>query len=96
MRVVEFSNHPGLLLRDIRMRRRAASAHAQAQYEDTLAGYRRRLQALRDQRDRARAQRRWWEWLRGTVRAWRARRAVPRRPVLVTGRPTRKISSGPA
>ena len=64
MRVVELSNHPGDMLDDAARRRRAAEQRVLSVYEDELIRYRARVQAVRVRRDRARAGRRWWTWLR--------------------------------
>ena len=84
MRVVELSNHPGDMLTDASRRREAAGRRALAAYEDQLIQYRVWVQNLRVSRDRARAQRAWWSWLRLSLSGWRQKRRVPRRPVLAT------------
>jgi Nuclease-related domain len=87
VRVVELSNHPGDMLADASQHRAAAGRRAQAGYEDQLLQYRTWLQSLRVSRDRARAQRAWWTWLRLSLSTWWRRRRVPRPPVLA-GAPT--------
>ena len=64
MRVVELSNHPGDMLGDAARRRQAAEKRVLSVYEDELIRYRARVQTVRVRRDRARAGRRWWTWLR--------------------------------
>jgi hypothetical protein len=83
MLVVELSNHPGDMLDDAERRREATGKRALARYEDELIRYRAGVQAVRVKRDRARAQHRWWPWLRLVVATWTHKRQVPRRPVLV-------------
>jgi hypothetical protein len=85
MRVVELSNHPADMLDDAARRREVTGQRALARYEDELIEYRARVQTARVKRDRARAQHRWWPWLRLVVAAWAVRRRVPRRPALITG-----------
>lgn len=80
MRIVELSNHPGGMLQDIYLRRQTAFERARSEYEGALARHRRHVADLRDQRDHARAQRRWWAWLRHSLAVWRAESRVPRRP----------------
>ncbi len=85
MLTVELSNHPGDMLNDASRQREAAGKRALSRYEDELAQYRARVQAVRVKRDRARAQHRWGAWLRLAFAAWTSKRRVPRRPVLVAG-----------
>src|SRR6266550_1227058 len=97
VRVVELSNHPGDLLGDAARRRRAAEKRVLSVYEDELIRYRARVQAVRVRRDRARAGRRWWTWLRLSLTAWREKRGIPRPPVPAAGHPTdleEKIMAG--
>jgi hypothetical protein len=81
MYTVELSNHPGDLLDDASRRRLAAEKRALSGYEDALIRYRARVQAIRVKRDRARAQHRWWAWLRLAWAGWREKRGVPRPPI---------------
>lgn len=81
MRVVELSNHPGVMLRETSRRRVAAGQREQAQFEDELAKHRRRVADAQGARDEARAQRHWWASLRGALAVRRERRRVPRPPV---------------
>jgi hypothetical protein len=73
------------MLRDLYLQRRTVSERAHSQYQDALARHRKRVKDLRDQRHRARAQRRWWAWLRRTLSVWREERRVPRQPALAAG-----------
>jgi hypothetical protein len=85
MRIVELSNHPGEMLQDIHLQRRTDLGRAQSQYEAELAQHRKDVDDLRDERDQARAQRRWWLWLRCSLSIWGQGARVPRPPVLATG-----------
>jgi hypothetical protein len=85
MQIVELSNHPGDMLSDASRRRIAAERHALSGYEDELIRYRAHVQTTRVKRDRARAQHRWWTWLRLSLRVWTARRRVPRQPIPAAG-----------
>ena len=84
MQVIELSNHPGDMLDDVTRRRAAAGKRALARHEDALIQYRARVQAIKVTRDRARAQRHWWTWLRLLAAGWREKRQVPRRPLAET------------
>jgi Nuclease-related domain len=95
--VVELSNHPGDMLDDAARRRRAAEQRVLSVYEDELVRYRARVQVVRVRRDRARAERRWWTWLRLSLGVWREKRRIPRPPVPVAGHSTdleEKIMAG--
>ena len=81
MQLIELSNHPGDMLDDVARRRAAAGKRALAGYEDALIQYRARVQTMKVKRDRARAQRHWWTWLRLLAAGWREKRQVPRRPL---------------
>ena len=85
MRVVELSNHPGDMLSDAARRRQGAERRALSVYDDELVRYRARVQAAKAKKDRARAGRRWWAWLRLSMTAWRVRRGIPRPPVPAAG-----------
>jgi hypothetical protein len=82
MQVVELSNHPGDMLNDVSLRRAAAEKRALAGYEDELIRYQARVQTVRVKRDRARAQHRWWAWLRLSFGVWAEKRRVPPRPTV--------------
>jgi Nuclease-related domain len=99
MNVVELSNHPGDMLDDVARRRVAAEKRALSVYEDELVRHRARVQTLRVKRDRARARRRWWTWLKLSLGAWREKRGLPRPPVPAAGHTTdleEKILAGMA
>ena len=85
MRVVELSDHPGGMLKATRDQRRTAAEQQRSRHTEALARQRELAAGVRRARDQARAQRRWWAWLRLTFAAWRQQRRVPRRPVLATG-----------
>lgn len=82
MRVVELSNHPGVMLQETAQRRVVTGDRAEAQFESALAQYRRRVEEAREARDQARKQRRWWAWLRCALAVRRERRRVLRRLVM--------------
>jgi hypothetical protein len=92
MRTIELSNHPGAQLREIQQGRLKAQAQARSDYEQALAQRGRDLAELRQRRDTARAQHRWWAWLRWAVAASRAQRAVPA-PQMVTWQPSAREES---
>jgi hypothetical protein len=79
MRVVELSNHPRTLLREIRLRPDGDDGDA-ARYEAALARHRDQVRRAEQARDAARAGRQWWAWLRGVFAVRRARRYPPERP----------------
>ena len=85
MHTVELSNHPGDLLDEASRRRAAAERHALSVYEDALIRYRARVQTIKVKRDRARAQHRWWAWLRLAFAGWKEKRGVPRPPIPAAG-----------
>jgi Nuclease-related domain len=85
MRIVELSNHPGEMLQDIHLQQRTDLERAQSKYEAELAQHYNDLDDLHDRRDQARAQRRWWLWLRCSLSIWGQGARVPRPPVLATG-----------
>lgn len=84
MHTVELSDHPGDMLRDSSRQRLAAEQQSLAGYSGELVRYRARVQGIQAERDRARAARRWWAWLRLTFAGWREKRRVPRQPPHVT------------
>jgi hypothetical protein len=63
MRVIELSDHPGALLRDIRRERGADSRRAQARYAREVADHETRLARARTRREKARASHRWYTLL---------------------------------
>ncbi len=85
MRVVELSNHPGDMLDEASRRRVAAEKHVLSVYADELIRYRARVQTVKVKRERARAQRHWWTWLRLAVTTWREARRIPRPPIPAAG-----------
>jgi Nuclease-related domain len=84
MQVVELSNHPGDMLNDVSLRRRADSQRAQDRYADELIQHQARVQTIRVKRDRARRQRQWWTWLRLAFAVAAEKRRAPRPPVVDT------------
>ncbi len=85
MHTVELSNHPSDMLGHAERQRLADEKHALSVYEDALIRYRARVQTTRVKRDRARAQHRWWAWLRLAVSGWKEKRGVPRPPIPAAG-----------
>jgi hypothetical protein len=88
VKVVVLSDHPAEMLEDIHShqraaadRERAARREALARHEEALARHGARLATLRRDRDRARAQRRWFAWTKTTVVTWHHQRRRPRPPV---------------
>ncbi len=81
MRLVELSDHPARMLRDLQRRRRVAARHGQAQYASARASHEASLDQERAERDEARAQRRWWRWIRAVFAVWARQRRAPRLPV---------------
>jgi hypothetical protein len=73
------------MLQDIHLRRRADLERAQSQYEAELAQHHKDVDDLRDRRDQARAQRRWWLWLRCSLSIWGQGARAPSPPFLATG-----------
>lgn len=68
------------MLQQTHQRRAAASERARAGFEDTLAQHHTRIRQARASRDQARAQHRWWAWLRWAVALRREQRRTPRPP----------------
>ncbi len=85
MQTVELSNHPGDMLSDASRQRIAAEKRAHSVHQDALIRYQARVQTVRVKRDRARAEHRWWTWLRLSLSVWTAKRQVPRQPVPAAG-----------
>lgn len=92
MRVIELSDHPGTLLRDIQRERGADSRRAQARYAREVADHEARLAAARARRDHARAGHRWRAWIRAAFAVWTERRRVPR-PAVPAGVPSAQEES---
>jgi hypothetical protein len=85
VRIVELSNHPGVRLKETRQRRAHAEKHVRSQFEEARDQHLERVKAARDSRDQARAQHRWWAWLRFAVAARREQRQAPAPPATATG-----------
>jgi hypothetical protein len=81
MRVIELSNHPADMLSAVSQRQQAAQRRGQEQYEDELIQHQAGVQAIRVKRDRARASRRWWTWLRLAHAVGAEKRRAPRPPL---------------
>ena len=79
MRVIELSDHPGDMLRDVSLRRQATQRQARAQYEHALVQHQARVQVIRVQRARARRDHRWLTWLRLIFAVWAEQRRAPRK-----------------
>jgi hypothetical protein len=77
MLVVQLSDHPADLLREVRQRQAAAEHGPRAAYEDVIAVHRDRIADAQAARDRARAQHRWLAWLRGVFTVRRLHRQAP-------------------
>jgi hypothetical protein len=80
MRVVELSDHPASLLLAAQQRRSAQAGAERLKFETEVAQHRRRLQRAVKARDQARAQHRWWAWLKGILAVRRERRLTPAEP----------------
>jgi hypothetical protein len=94
VKLVALSDHPAEMLEDIHSRRQAAADRERAEYrkafarhEEALARHSARLTALREDRDRARAERRWFSWAKTAVVTWRTGQRRPRPPVQPGARP---------
>jgi hypothetical protein len=96
VRVIELSNHPGDMLRDVSQKRQATTRRAEARYQDALIQHQARVQTIRVRRDRARHQHRWWTWLRLIFAVWAEKRRAPATPAhSTTGTDTEeKIRAG--
>jgi hypothetical protein len=81
VRIVELSDHPGDMLKNAHRQRVAEQERAMDRYEKALAASRGRVDRAREQRDQARAARRWLSWLRLALAVRRERRAAPSAPV---------------
>jgi len=78
MRIIELSDHPAEMLNEAALRRRQAADRARSEYERALNEHEMRLRALREERDRALARRRWWLWVRRVLAVSREKRRAPR------------------
>ncbi len=92
MRLIELSDHPGGMLRDIQRQRRADDGRVHEQYATALAQHKARLDQARARRDEARARHRWFGWIRGIVAVWAEQRRLPR-PSASVSAPTAREES---
>jgi hypothetical protein len=88
VKVITLSDHPAEMLEEIHSHHQAAAHREQAehrkalaQHQEALARHSKRLTALRQDRDRARAERRWFTWAKTSVVTWHAQQRRPRPPV---------------
>jgi Nuclease-related domain len=81
MRLVELSNHPADMRRAADAAREAQFAQAQREYEALLATHEQRVRELRDERERARTERRWFRWFGRALADWRQQARSPRPPL---------------
>lgn len=84
MRLVELSDHPGVMLRDVHRQRHADDQRAEARYELELKRRETRLGRARARRDDARARHQWWAWIRAVFAVRAEQRKVPRPPAVVS------------
>jgi hypothetical protein len=84
MRVVQLSDHPGDMLRQVRHRGDRQQQRAMAQYESALRRHKAEVRKAEAARDQARAAHRWLAWLRGVFAVRRIRRLAPTPPNLVS------------
>jgi Nuclease-related domain len=94
VKVIALSDHPAEMLKDIHShhqaaadRERAEHRKALARHEEALARHGAHVTALRQNRDRARAERRWFTWAKTSVVTWHTQRRRPRPPVQHQVRP---------
>jgi hypothetical protein len=87
VKVITLSDHPAEMLDDIHShhqaaadRQRAEHQQALARHQEALARHSARVTALRQDRDRARADRRWFTWAKTTVVTWHTQQRRPRPP----------------
>jgi hypothetical protein len=73
------------MLQAVHDQRRTAGEQDRSRYAEALARHRARVTEARARRDKARAQRRWWAWLRGIASVWNAKRRAPGPPVVQRG-----------
>jgi hypothetical protein len=92
VKVVVLSDHPAEMLEDIQAHQRAAADRdraehrkALARHEDAMAQHSARVTTLRQDRDRARAERRWFTWVKAAVATWRTQQKPPPPPVQEPG-----------
>lgn len=87
MRIVELSDHPGVMLRREHERQRTAEENARSVFAAELALYRERVRAAQARRREARLRHRWLTWLRAVLAVRREQARAPRRPA-VSGWPS--------
>jgi hypothetical protein len=92
MRLIELSDHPSRMLRDIHKQRLADERRAQAEFADARAGHQSSLDQARAERDEAFARHRWWTWIRAVFAVWTRQRRSPRNPAVVSGTTDREQS----
>jgi hypothetical protein len=87
VKVIVLSDHPAEMLEDIHSHQQAAAERARAQHRqalarhsEALARHSARVTTLRQDRDRARAERRWFAWFKTSVVTWRTQQRPPRPP----------------
>jgi hypothetical protein len=85
MRIVELSDHPATMLRNVHERRRKDEEPERANYAGAVSRYRARVREARVRRDEAWAHRRWLAWLRGVVAVWSEQARSPRELVIRGG-----------
>ena len=73
------------MLSAVSLRRQAAEQRAHDQHEDALVRHQASVQAIRVKRDRARAHRHWWTWLRLAFAVGAEKRRAPRPQLLPAG-----------
>lgn len=81
MRIVELSDHPRAMLRDVHEQRRKDEQRARSGYAQAVSGHQARVREARARRDEAWAHRRLLEWLRAVFAVWRERARSPREQV---------------
>jgi hypothetical protein len=86
MRVVQLSDHPAAMLEAAQAGRAGDVDRERLTFGAALAQHRENVDRAIHVRDQARAQRRWWAWLRGIVAVRRERRLAPAAPLGVRPR----------
>ena len=92
MRVIELSDHPARMLRDIHKQRLMDERRTGAEYAGARAQHQSLLDEARAERDEAFARHRWWKWIRAVFAVWARQRRPPRRPAVVSGLTDREES----
>lgn len=80
MIVKVLSDHPHAMLQQVQQRRAAKWAGDLQQYEQQVGAHEQQVGALAEERDQARADRRWGRWARHSLDVRRARKQAPLRP----------------